>query len=46
MQPYINPTSRNMKEVLNIFEMEDDLIFLKMENNINFFLNGIGPHIK
>ena len=25
MQPYFNPTRRNMEDNLNIFEMEDDL---------------------
>jgi hypothetical protein len=43
MQPYSNPTGRNMEDNLNIFEngrrpqyllKEDNLNFLKMEDNL------------
>ena len=37
MQPYFNPTRRNMENDLNIFEMEDNLNFWKMEDDLNFW---------
>jgi hypothetical protein len=36
MQPYFNPTKR---------KMEDDLIFLKMQNELHFFENGKQPQV-
>ena len=35
MQPYVNPTRKNMEDDLNILKMEDDLNCLKMEDDLH-----------
>jgi hypothetical protein len=43
MQPYFNPTKRNMEDDLNIFENgRRPPIFVK-EDNLNFFFKGRRP---
>ena len=43
MQPYSNPTRRNMEDDLNIFENGRRPPFLKKEDDLNFFENGRRP---
>ena len=45
MQPYFNPTRSNMEDNLNCFENKDNLIFLKMEDDLNIFVNGRQPQL-
>ena len=40
MQPYINPTRMNMEDDLDIFKMEDDLIFFEDVRRPQFLLTG------
>ena len=40
MQPYFNPTRRNMEDDLKFFQMEGNLNFIQMEDYINCFENG------
>ena len=44
MQPYFNPTQRNMEDDLHLFENgRRPQYFLKMEDDLNLFLNGRQP---
>jgi hypothetical protein len=44
MRPYSNPTRRNMEDNLNILEMENDLRFLKMVDELKLLVNGRRPN--
>jgi hypothetical protein len=43
MQPYSNPTRRNMEDNLNIFENRRRPQFFFKEGNLSFFENGGQP---